>query len=180
MHRMTDADKGGAAETVSVPSAGIAPKGLPIPVPAEPLALFNREFSWIEFNRRVLAEAQNPDVPLLERVKFLSITSSNLDEFLMVRVGAIRDLAVKLPPEGAPSQVVGAVHHRESAAVDRHEHWLAGGRRVFPVIRVGGLLQTKQALLAGERRRQLDHGSASRTRVTAVAMTTAWRLTARA
>jgi polyphosphate kinase len=64
----------------------------PFVVPAEPVRLLNREFSWIEFDRRVLAEAENPTVPLLDRVKFLSITASNLDEFLMVRVGAIRDL----------------------------------------------------------------------------------------
>ncbi len=64
----------------------------PIVVPADPVRLFNREFSWIEFNRRVLAEARDPSVPLLERAKFLAITSNNLDEFLMVRAGAIRDL----------------------------------------------------------------------------------------
>src|SRR5436190_23859252 len=56
------------------------------------LPLFDRELSWLEFNRRVLGEAENPFVPLLERVKFLSICSNNMDEFLMIRVGEIRDL----------------------------------------------------------------------------------------
>jgi polyphosphate kinase len=54
--------------------------------------LFNRELSWLEFNARVLAEAQDAGVPLLDRVKFLSIAATNLDEFLMIRVGAIREL----------------------------------------------------------------------------------------
>ncbi|EXX89390.1 polyphosphate kinase [Paenibacillus darwinianus] len=51
----------------------------------------NRDLSWIEFNRRVLAEAQDPDTPLLERAKFLAIVSSNLDEFMSVRVAGIQD-----------------------------------------------------------------------------------------
>jgi polyphosphate kinase len=93
----SDADRDTSAAATSPespPSAGAATtvKVPPIAIPAEPVRLFNREFSWIEFNRRVLAEAEGADVPVLERVKFLSIVSTNLDEFLMVRLGTIRDL----------------------------------------------------------------------------------------
>lgn len=57
----------------------------------------NRELSWLEFNARVLAEAEDKTVPLLERFKFLAIFTSNLDEFFMIRVGSLTDMAALEP-----------------------------------------------------------------------------------
>ncbi|MFN2441315.1 MAG: polyphosphate kinase 1 [Thermoanaerobaculia bacterium] len=84
----------GAGELEEIPS-GPSISSLPLPplaTASEPVPLFNRELSWLEFNQRVVEEAGDPSVPLLERVRFLAIASNNLDEFFMVRVGSLRDM----------------------------------------------------------------------------------------
>src|SRR3546814_6996966 len=58
---------------------------------AEPARYLNRELSWLDFNARVLALAEDPSVPVLERAKFLAIFSQNLDEFFQVRVAGLKD-----------------------------------------------------------------------------------------
>jgi polyphosphate kinase len=94
----------------------------PPPGLLDPSLFINRELSWLEFNERVLEEARDRRHPLLERVKFLSIVSSNLDEFFMIRVAAIREqvlaeVAEPSPDGRTPLQQLVAIHDRTGRMV---------------------------------------------------------------
>src|SRR6185312_2565463 len=81
---------------------------------SDPANFINRELSWLEFNRRVLEEAQDPTQPLMERVKFLTIFSSNLDEFFEIRVAGIKQQIESqtsdVGPDGlSPTEIFNAI-----------------------------------------------------------------------
>ena len=80
------------------------PKAVEHPLSSEKL-FTNREVGWLRFNRRVLAEAEDSRNPILERLRFLSISSSNMDEFFMKRVGGLkRQVAYGVSPKSADGQ----------------------------------------------------------------------------
>src|SRR5262245_34493012 len=83
---------------------------------SDPTMYINRELSWLQFNERVLEEALDVRLPLLERVKFLAIFANNLDEFFMIRVSGLRRQVaggvMETPPDGmTPSQQLAAIRH---------------------------------------------------------------------
>ena len=123
-------------------------------------AFVNRELSWLEFNRRVLEEAQDPAVPLLERVKFLAIFSSNLDEFFMVRVAMLKRrirAGDQTPsPDGlTPAATLAAVTARVHELVEaQHRCFLDD---VEPLLAAEGIVLVRAKDLSEEQRGFLEH-----------------------
>ncbi|MGK4007312.1 polyphosphate kinase 1 [Sorangium sp. So ce1036] len=123
--------------------ASIPPAPAPLPAEGDPAHYLNRELSWLEFNARVLAEASSPEVPLFERLKFLGIFFSNLDEFFMVRVAGLqaqtqRTIA-EVPPDGlTPHEQLVAISGRVHALVDEaYRLWSAD---LIPALQRAGIV----------------------------------------
>ncbi len=134
-------------------------KKKPAPTTADANEFLNRELSWLEFNQRVLLEACNPEVPLLERLKFLSITASNLDEFCMVRVGGLKMLVAakirRTDPSGmTPRQQLLAITRRMRRMVaDQYELLNVLSKELA---RHGFVMQESVESLSGEQLKWLE------------------------
>ena len=112
-------------------AATIAANDEPPPLLSSPERFINRELSWLEFNRRVLEEAANPSQPLLERLRFLSISANNLDEFFMVRVaglvGQVLSGVAEISDDGrTPAEQLERISERVAATVaSQQSRWKA-------------------------------------------------------
>lgn len=139
------AAEGGAALSLDLP-------------PLEPALFINRELSWLEFNRRVLNEAVDPATPLLERLKFVAIFASNLDEFFMIRVAGVKrkiTAGVGEPgPDGrTPTAQLAAIRFTTQELLDQQSALLGGV--LLPALKRAGIRIVPHADLDAEAQRGL-------------------------
>ncbi len=122
--------------------------------------LINRELSWIEFNRRVLEEALDPRHPLLERLKFLAIFSSNLDEFFMVRVSGLQEAVEggfgERSPDGlTASEQLKAIRTALKPLLDQQMRCLK--EEIIPALTASDIVITRYADLSKRARKNVDN-----------------------
>ena len=119
----------------------------------------NRELSWLRFDRRVLEESADETVPLLERLKFIAIFASNLDEFFMVRVGSLVDLSAVSPDEvdnktgQTPGQQLKAIYDTIPSLIEIKDHLY---HRVSGLLAGHGIVDLDEDTVTQEERRQAD------------------------
>src|SRR5690242_3545707 len=122
--RVPDSGMATFEPTDDIPEDDLTPRPEPAP-DLPPDRYSNRELSWLAFNERVLALAEDPNQPLLERAKFLAIFASNLDEFYMVRIAGLKrradmGLQVQSADGRSPRNVLAALAERNRELVRRH------------------------------------------------------------
>lgn len=120
----------------------------------------NRELSWIQFDRRVLNEARDKSIPLLERLKFVSITSSNLDEFFMVRVASLKDM---VHAGYKKKDIAGMTASEQLAAINREtralveQQYSTYNRSLLPLLNQNGIyIKDKHEELTEEQKTFVD------------------------
>ncbi len=120
----------------------------------------NRELSWLQFNERVLAVAEDRDLPLLERIKFVAIFTSNLDEFFQVRVAGLHE---QVAADATGMNADGITPSRQLLAIDRMVRTLTRRQallvrdELLPALRASGISIVEDAGTSVEERRHLDH-----------------------
>jgi polyphosphate kinase len=159
----TDADVATTAAEAADSSEAAAPVNpAPAPVPAiaadSPDRFINRELSWLDFNHRVLEEAENPHHPLLERLRFISISASNLDEFFSVRVAGLigqakAGVTAHSPDGRTPGQQLVDVEARAEALMGMQQRvW----RELRVLLEQNGIGVVEPASLSDKDRQWLD------------------------
>ncbi len=145
-----------AAAPIAQPTSSVVPA---VPAFDAPSLYVNRELSWLEFNARVLAEVEDPSVPLYERIKFLSIVTANLDEFFMVRVAGLKQQlsgeVEEVPPDGmVPQEQLAAISARAHTLVDvQYRCW---SESLVPALQREGVMLVKPGDLGPEELAALD------------------------
>jgi polyphosphate kinase len=125
----------------------------------DPQYYFNRELSWLKFNERVLEEAEDKENPLLERLKFLAIFSTNLDEFMMIRYAGLKEQHAagidKLTADGmTPEAQLKAISETLHPMIHRHRRVL--GNVVLPALEAHGVAIIQIAQLSDKERQAVD------------------------